>query len=277
LKWTDKTKLTKLIKIEWKNSRTGIITPVAIFDSVDIDGTKVSRASLHNLSNMENLKLGIGDKIKVYKANMIVPQIAENLTKSNNFKIPDKCFSCGKKTKIIINNKTKFLICENDFCKDKIIASLEHYVSRDAMNIIGLSKESIKKLVEEKFLNNFFDIYKLKNFEQEICYAGIFDKKDLNNTHKAYKKIIKSIEKSKSSQTYRFLYALGIDNIGLNTAKIICENFNNNIDLIINANLEELNLIDTVGETISTSIINYFKNKKILEMINKILLEINLF
>jgi DNA ligase (NAD+) len=270
-KWKDETKETKLNNIEWKNSRSGIITPVANFDSVDIEGTKVSKASLHNLNMIKDLKLGIGDKIKVYKANMIIPQISENLTRSNNIKIPEFCPACGQKTRIIINNKTKFLICENNLCIEKIIASLEHYTSRDAMNITGLSTELIRRLVDKNFLFNYFDIYNLKNLEQEIIYSGVLDNKDFSKNHKLYKNLLKSIEKSRVVQAYRFLYSLGIDNVGLNASKIICEKFNNNINLIIDSDLENLISIDSIGEITAISVINYFSNKKKLNVIKKIL------
>lgn len=269
-KWADKTIKTKLLNIEWNTSRTGLINPVAVFKKINLGGSNINKASLHNISFIKNLKLGIGDIIKVYKANMIIPQIAENLTRSNNFEIPEKCPSCNSKTKIRKINDSEFLFCDNRNCKAKLIMSLVHFANRDAMNINGLSEMIIKKLVDNNFLKSYLDIYELENYEQEIKFLGILDSKDPNKNHKLYANLINAIEKSKHVCLYNFIYALGIDGIGLSNAKILCEKFNNDINKIICATKKELNEIYGFGNIISESVYNYFKDEVNLNLVKKI-------
>lgn len=268
-KWADKTIKTKLLNVEWNTSRTGLINPVAIFEKINLGGSNINKASLHNISFIKNLKLGIGDIIKVYKANMIIPQIAENLTRSNNFKIPERCPSCGFNTEIKKINDSEFLFCTNRNCKAKLIMSLVHFASRDAMNINGLSEMIIKKLVDNNFLKSYLDIYELKNYEQEIKFLGILDSKDPNKNHKLYANLINAIEKSKHVYLYNFIYALGIDGIGLSNARILCEKFNNDIDKIMSATQENLNEIYGFGNIISKAVYKYFTDKINLDLIKK--------
>ena len=268
-KWADKTIETELLKIEWKTSRTGLINPVAVFKKINLDGSNINKASLHNISFIKNLELGIGDKIKVYKANMIIPQIADNLTRSNNFEIPKKCPSCNFITEIKKINESEFLFCKNKNCKAKLIMGLAHFVSRDAMNINGLSEMIIKKLVDNNFLSSYLDIYELKKFEQEIKFFGILDAKDPNKNHKLYVNLINEIEKSKYVCLYNFIYALGINNVGLSNAKILCDKFGWDIKKIISADKDDLNNIYGFGNIITESIYNYFREKKNLDLINQ--------
>ena len=268
-KWADKTIETELLKIEWKTSRTGLINPVAVFKKINLDGSNINKASLHNVSFIKNLELGIGDKIKVYKANMIIPQIADNLTRSNNFEIPKRCPACNFMTEIKKINESEFLFCKNKNCKAKLIMGLAHFVSRDAMNINGLSEMIIKKLVDNNFLSSYLDIYELKKFEQEIKFFGILDAKDPNKNHKLYANLIKKKKKSKHVCLYNFIYALGINNVGLSNAKILCDKFDWDIKKIISADKDDLNNIYGFGNIIAESIYNYFREKKNLDLINQ--------
>lgn len=269
-KWKDELAETTLLDILWNTSRTGLINPIAVFEPVELEGTTVERASLHNLSIVKNLHLGIGDKIKVYKANMIIPQVAENLTKSDNIKIPNYCSVCGHTAEIISLKDGEALKCTNPNCKARQISSLEHFVSRDAMNIEGLSEATIEKFIEKGFLNNYTDFYKLERFKDEIINMDGFGEKSYTN-------LLKAVNKSKTPQLPNFIYALGIDNVGLNNAKLLCKNFNYNLDEIRKANFEMLINIDGFGDVIANSIIDYFKydenNKLIDEVLNYISFE----
>lgn len=269
-KWKDELAETTLLDILWNTSRTGLINPIAVFEPVELEGTTVERASLHNLSIVKNLHLGIGDKIKVYKANMIIPQVAENLTKSDNIKIPNHCSVCGHTAEIISLKDGEALKCTNPNCKARQISSLEHFVSRDAMNIEGLSEATIEKFIEKGFLNNYTDFYKLERFKDEIINMDGFGEKSYTN-------LLKAVNKSKTPQLPNFIYALGIDNVGLNNAKLLCKNFNYNLDEIRKANFEMLINIDGFGDVIANSIIDYFKydenNKLIDEVLNYISFE----
>ena len=268
-KWADKTIETELLKIEWKTSRTGLINPVAVFKKINLDGSNINKASLHNISFIKNLELGIGDKIKVYKANMIIPQIADNVTRSNNFEIPKRCPACNFMTEIKKINESEFLFCKNKNCKAKLIMGLAHFVSRDAMNINGLSEMIIKKLVDNNFLSSYLDIYELKKFEQEIKFFGILDAKNPNKNHKLYVNLINEIEKSKYVCLYNFIYALGINNVGLSNAKILCDKFDWDIKKIISADKDDLNNIYGFGNIIAESIYNYFRDEKNLDLVNQ--------
>ncbi|MFI3231521.1 MAG: NAD-dependent DNA ligase LigA [bacterium] len=262
-KWADSLAETILLDVEWNTSRTGLINPVAIFEPVELEGTTVNRASLHNVSIIKNLKLGIGDTISVYKANMIIPQVAENITKSDSLSIPETCNICNEKSEIISIRDGLALKCTNNSCSAKVINQIIHYVSRDATNIESFSKATIEKFIKNNFIKSYSDIYYINNFKQEIINMTGFGEKSYNN-------LINSIEKSKSLYLYNFVYALGIDNVGLTNAKLLSKNFNNNLIDIIKASKEDLLLIDGFGDVIANSIKTYFSNQENLNTINKI-------
>ncbi len=268
-KWQDETAITKLIRIEWSPSRTGLINPVAVFEPVELEGTTVSRASVHNISIMEELKLGIGDEIEVYKANMIIPQIAANKTESGNIQIPEKCPVCGGKTQIQNINDAKTLYCTNTECQAKKIKLYTHFVSRDAMNIDGLSEETLEKFIDSGYIHEFADIYKLDRYEDEIVNAKGFGRKSYDN-------LLESVEKSRNTNVVRLLYSLGILNVGLANAKLICKYFNYDIIKIRTASMEELTDIEGVGEVIAKTFIDYFKSDKNNQTFDNLLKELNL-
>lgn len=251
-KWKDELVETTLLGIEWNTSRTGLINPVAIFEPVDIEGTTVERASVHNLSIMEELQLGIGDHITVYKANMIIPQIAENLTKSNQIEIPAHCPVCGAETEIKQDKETKTLICPNGNCKAQRLRAFVHYTTRDAMNIEGLSEATIEKFLEKDYLEDFTSLYHLNQYEEEIMNMEGFGKR-------SYTKLINSIEKSKEVALANFIYALGIAQVGLGTAKLICKHFKNDLEAMMSASEEALTAIDGVGPVIAKEFAAYFE------------------
>lgn len=263
-KWKDETAETVLREIDWSTSRTGLINPVAVFDPVELEGTTVNRASLHNLSIMEELKIGIGDKILVYKANMIIPQIAENITKSGNIKIPENCPVCGGETEIRSIKDGKALYCTNPNCHAQRVRSLTHFVSRDAMNIEGLSEETLRKFTDNGFVETYVDIFKLQNFENNIKELEGFGEKSYSN-------IINSIEKSKNVNLANFIYALGINHVGLSNAKLLCKNMDYDLNKILKATTEELNGIDGFGEVIAHSIHSYFSNENNIKLLNEAL------
>ncbi len=269
-KWRDEIKETKLLEIEWSASRTGLINPIAIFEPVELEGTTVSRASVHNLSIMENLELGIGDIISVYKANMIIPQISDNLTRSNNIEIPNSCPVCGGETKIKNDNDIKTLYCINDECLAKQIKAFNHFVSRDAINIEGLSEATIEKLIAKGLVKELSDIFHIESFKDVITNMEGFGEKSFNN-------LVQSVNKARKTTAARVLYCLGIPNIGLSNAKTICRKFNDNWDDIQNATFEELTQIPGVGSVMANNYINFFnndKNKKIVaDLLNEIEIE----
>ena len=213
-KWKDELAETTLREIEWSTSRTGLINPIAVFDTVELEGTSVNRASVHNLSILEDLKLGIGDRIKVYKANMIIPQIAENITKTGPAPIPESCSVCGGETEVRMVKEGKFLYCTNPNCHAQIVKSLSHFASRDAVNIEGLSEETIKKFVENKFIENYTEIFEIGKYKDEITNMEGFGEKSFEN-------LINAIEKSKNVNMANFIYALGINQVGLSNAKLL--------------------------------------------------------
>jgi len=268
-KWADEMAQTKLKEIIWNTSRTGRINPIAVFEAVELEGTTVNRASVHNLSILEELKLGIGDTIKVYKANMIIPQIAENLTQSNNIEIPKVCPVCGEDTQIRQLKEGKTLYCTNPNCKAQLVHSLEHFTSRDAANIEGMSEATIEKFVEKEFLKDYTDLYGLSKYEQEIKAMEGFGEK-------SYQNLIKSIENSKKIQLPNFIYALGISNVGLSNAKILCRQYDYDMEKIKAASEEELTAIEGFGEVIAHEIWKYFNSKKNLELLNKVLPYLNI-
>lgn len=254
-KWADEIRETTLREIEWSPSRTGLINPVAIFDSVELEGTTVSRASVHNISIMEELELGIGDTIQVYKANMIIPQIAENLTRSGVKDIPEKCPVCKEKTEIKKVNNAKALYCTNPECQAKRIKSFALFASRDALNIDGMSEATLEKFILEGFIKEYADVFHLDRYEEEIKSMEGFGEK-------SYNKLQASVEKARTTTLPKVIYSLGIANIGLANAKMICKEFHNNIEEIINATTERLNQIDGVGEVIAGTFVEYFSVEK---------------
>ncbi len=268
-KWQDETAETVLREIEWSPSRTGLINPVAIFDTVELEGTSVSRASVHNLSVMEELKLGIGDKLKVYKANMIIPQIAENLTKSDNIVIPDSCPCCGGKTKVKVIKEAKSLICINEECPAKQIKKFSLFVSRDAMNVDGLSEATLEKFVDEGFIQNYSDIFSLDRYKDSIISMEGFGEKSYDN-------LMESINASKSVHLANLVYSLGIPNIGLANAKLICKAFDYDTDHIFKLTKEELAFVDQIGDVIAESVASYFEDFDNQQEIQKLLSIVNL-
>lgn len=264
-KWKDETALTTLREIEWSASRTGLINPVAIFDPVELEGTTVTRASVHNVSIVKELKLGIGDKITVYKANMIIPQIAENITSSGTAVIPDKCPVCGENTQIIESAGASFLYCVNKDCSAKHIKRFEHFCERNALNIEGISMQTLDKFIECGYIKEFEDIYHLDRYEERIVLMDGFGKKSYDN-------MIESINNSRTAMLANVIYGLGIDGIGLAGARLICRYFEDDVYKVINATKDELLLIDGIGEVLADSYVKYFsdeKNRKEFELLLK--------
>lgn len=260
-KWADEIADTKLLGIEWSASRTGLINPIAIFEPVELEGTTVSRASVHNLSIMEQLQLGEGDIIQVYKANMIIPQIAQNLTRSSNIKVPSECPVCGKKTFVHEENGVKVLVCENEECLAKKIKSISHFVSRDAMNIDGMSEATIEKLVEKGLLHGLAGLFTLSKYKDEITEMEGFGKR-------SFEKLVQAAENAKKTTVAKFVYSLGIPNIGLSNAKMVCKYMDNDFERVRHASKEELVEIDGIGEIIAKSFANFFEepgNNKIVD------------
>ena len=266
-KWADEIAETTLENIEWSASRTGLINPVAIFKPVELEGTTVSRASVHNVSIVKSLKLGIGDKITVYKANMIIPQIAENLTKSDTAVIPDKCPVCGEKTQIRDVNDVKSLYCLNKECPAKHIKSFAHFVSRDAMNIDGLSEATLEKFIDNGFIREFADIYHIDRYEEQILTMDGFGMR-------SYENLLAAINNSRKTYLFKFIYSLGIENIGLSNSKMICREYDDDLTKIMNAEVDELVTIDGVGEVIAKTFSDYFKDANNIRKINELLKEI---
>lgn len=269
-KWQDEIRETKLLEIEWSASRTGLINPIAVFEPVELEGTTVKRASVHNISVMESLELGIGDRIGVYKANMIIPQISHNETKSGNVKIPENCPVCGGQTKILKDNGIKFLYCINSECLAKQIKSLTHFVSRDAMGVDGLSEATIEKFVEKGFIKDYADIFRLERFKAEIVEMEGFGEKSYNN-------LINSINRARKTNAVRLLYSMGIPNIGLSNAKRICKYFNYDWNLIENATQDQLINITGIGEILANEYVAFFSiennRRRIKDLLNEIELE----
>ena len=253
-KWADEMRDTRLLEIEWSPSRTGLINPVAIFEPVELEGTTVSRASVHNISIMKELKLGIGDTIRVYKANMISPQIAENLTGSGNAPIPHTCPACGQETVVKKENDVECLFCVNPGCPAKKIKSFGLFTSRDAMNIDGLSEATLEKFIARGFIHDFGDIFEISRYKNEIVEMEGFGQKSYDN-------LMESLERAKETTLPRVIYSLGIANIGLANAKVICRHFDNDLDRIRHASLEEVSDIDTIGPVIAGNLIAYFRDE----------------
>lgn len=268
-KWADELANTHLLEVEWSPSRTGLINPVAIFEPVELEGTTVSRASLHNISILESLELGIGDEISVYKANMIIPQVAENFTKSGNLPYPAHCPACGGETEIRDTNGVKALYCTNKLCSAKKIKLFAHFVSRDAMNMDGLSEATLDKMIEKEFIAELPDLFHLGKYAEEIKVMEGFGEKSCQN-------MLASIENSRKVRMPNFLYSLGILNIGLANAKLICKEFSYEFDRIRHAGMEELVVIDGIGEVIAQSVMDYFQNEHNKKMVDALLEEVEL-
>lgn len=268
-KWTDETADTVLRQIEWSASRTGLINPVAIFDPVELEGTKVSRASVHNISIMEGLKLGIGDNIRVFKANMIIPQIAANLTESGNISVPEVCPVCGQPTRISEVNDVKTLYCDNPECQAKHVKSFALLVSRDALNIDGLSEATLEKFIQKGFIKDKTDIFHLDKFKDEIVAMEGFGEK-------SYANLIEAVEKAKDTDLVRVLYGLGIDNIGLSTAKLIVKKLKGDPQAVLSVTAQELTDINGIGEVIAEAFVRYFADEKKKEEYIRLLGEIRL-
>ena len=266
-KWQDETAKTILREVDWMASRTGLINPVAVFDPVELEGTIVSRASLHNISILRELKIGLNDEIEVYKANMIIPQIANNITCSNNLVIPDKCPVCNHKTEIVTNNDITYLYCPNEFCFAKFMKRLSLFVSRNAMNIDGISEAILSRLINENMVKTYADLYNLSIYKDKIINFDGFGEKSYNN-------LIESIEKSRKVKLANFIYSLGIPDIGLSRAKLICSKFNNDIDVVSNLSYDKLSGIVGVGDIIAKEWIDTFKNPDFISEYNKIKKEI---
>ena len=262
-KWSDERQITKLKYIEWSPSRTGLINPVAVFEPVELEGTTVSRASLHNVSIFEDLMLGVGDEISVYKANMIIPQVYENLTKSNTEKVPDTCPACGSHASIKQDNESKVLLCTNPDCQIKHIKQYALMASRDALNIDGLSESTLEKFLSKGFIKNDSDIFKLDRYKDEIVNMEGFGRR-------SYEKLMAALEEAKHTNVARFLYSLGINGIGSANAKMIAKYFDNDIDKIITAGKDDLLEIEGIGEVLANSIVDFFKDFKNIENVKSL-------
>ena len=268
-KWQDEIRETVLREIEWSPSRTGLINPVAIFDPVELEGTTVSRASVHNISIMEELELGIGDKIEVYKANMIIPQIAENLTRSGVKDIPCKCPVCQGETKIRQVGNAKALYCMNPECQAKHVKSFALFVSRDALNIEGLSEATLDKFISRGYIHTFADIFHLDQYKEKIQKMEGFGEK-------SYKKLTESIEKARTTTLPRVIYSLGIAGIGLANAKVICRELKYDVESLLKVSEEELNEIQGVGEVLAKAFVGYFADAKHVENFRRLLNELTI-
>lgn len=268
-KWQDEIRETVLREIEWSPSRTGLINPVAIFDPVELEGTTVSRASVHNISIMEELELGIGDKIEVYKANMIIPQIAENLTRSGVKDIPCKCPVCQGETKIRQIGNAKALYCMNPECQAKHVKSFALFVSRDALNIEGLSEATLEKFISRGYIHTFADIFHLDQYKEKIQKMEGFGEK-------SYKKLTESIEKARTTTLPRVIYSLGIAGIGLANAKVICRELKYDVESLLKVSEEELNEIQGVGEVLAKAFVGYFADAKHVENFRRLLNELTI-
>lgn len=268
-KWADEIRETTLKEIEWSASRTGLINPVAIFEPVELEGTTVSRASVHNVSILKSLKLGIGDRITVYKANMIIPQIAENLTGSDNLEIPDTCPVCGGKTELRAVNEVQSLYCTNPDCEAKKIKSFTLFVSRDAMNIDGLSEATLEKFIGKGFLHQYQDMFHLDRYREEIVAMEGFGER-------SYKKLMDGIERARDVELPKLIYSLGIANIGLANAKVICKYYQYDINAMRHASVEELGEIDGIGEVIARAFVDYFSDEKNNTIFDNLLKEVRI-
>lgn len=266
-KWADEQAQTKLLEVEWSPSRTGLINPVAVFEPVELEGTTVTRASLHNVSILRALGLGIGDEITVYKANMIIPQVADNLTRSNDLEIPATCPACGEPTTLQDVNGVQSLYCMNPLCSAKQIKGFSHFVSRNAMNIDGLSDATLEKFISMGFLKDLSDIFHLNQHEEAIVEMDGFGQKSYDN-------LMKSIENARTVAMAKFIYSLGISGIGLANAKVIVSYFGQDFERIIHASEEELVAIDGIGEVLAKAFCAFFADPQRMRIVNELLAEI---
>ncbi len=268
-KWADETAETTLREIEWSASRTGLINPVAIFDPVELEGTTVTRASVHNISIVRELKLGIGDRITVYKANMIIPQIAENLTKSGNLTIPSRCPVCGASTEIRALNEAESLYCTNPDCAAKQIKTFSQFVSRDALNVDGLSEMTLEKLIDMGFIKEFDDLFHLDRYRERIVHMEGFGEK-------SYANLIESVRTASETTLPRFLFGLGIPGIGVANAKVLSKAFDHDIDRIRKATAEELSEVDGIGDIMAEDITSYFADAENNRKIDAVLADLTI-
>lgn len=254
-KWQDELAETTLREIEWSASRTGLINPVAIFDPVELEGTTVSRASVHNVSILRELQLGIGDTISVYKANMIIPQIYENKTKSGQCNIPEECPVCHGKTELQNEKGSVVLLCPNEKCYAKKIKLFSHFVSRNAMNIDGLSEATLEKLVNEGMIHNLIDIFDLAQYRSRFVEMEGFGDKSFDN-------LMEAIEQAKHVPIANLLFSLGIKGIGLSTAKLIVKKYPIPFIKMHQLTEEDLTAIDGVGEVLAKTFVQYFSEEE---------------
>lgn len=266
-KWADELAETTLLEVEWSPSRTGLINPVAEFSPVELEGTTVSRASLHNVSILRALRLGLGDRITVYKANMIIPQVAENLTGSDNLVIPDRCPACNKETTLQDENGVQVLYCKNPDCPAKQIKGFAHFVSRNAMNIDGLSEATLEKLIEQRLIERLPDLFHLEKHKDVIVGLEGFGEKSYDN-------LIASVNAARTVSMAKFIYSLGIAGIGLANAKVIVKHFDADFDKIINASVEELTGIDGIGEVLAKAFYDFFRDEEKMKVVRELLCEI---
>ena len=269
-KWADETAETILREVEWSASRTGLINPVAIFDPVELEGTTVTRASVHNVSIVRELKLGIGDRITVYKANMIIPQIGENLTESDSLIIPESCPVCGGSTEIVTSTGAQSLYCTNPECQAKHIKKFAHFVTRNAMNIEGISEQTLEKFIEKGYIKKYTDLYHLDRYKEDIIEMEGFGQKSYDN-------IISSVNGSRTTTLAKVIYGLGIAGIGLANAKLICMYFDDDTNKVSDATIEQLTGIDGIGEVLAKAFTDYFGNednrRTFFELLNELTLE----
>ena len=266
-KWADELQETTLTEVEWSASRTGLINPVAIFEPVELEGTTVRRASVHNVSIVRSLQLGIGDRVTVYKANMIIPQIAENLTRSGTLEIPCSCPVCSGPTQIRREIDTEVLVCTNPDCPAKKIKAFTLFTSRSAMNIEGLSEMTLEKFIAEGFIHEFADIYHLDDHRDEIVDMEGFGEK-------SYNRLIESVDKSRTTTMPRLLYALGIAGIGAANARVLCDHFEDDIRAIRSASAEELGQVEGIGPVLAAAVSAWFADEKNLLMLDRLLQEL---
>ena len=266
-KWADEIQETKLLYIEWSASRTGLINPVAVFEPVELEGTTVSRASVHNISIMEALELGAGDRITVYKANMIIPQIADNLTRSGVRDIPEACPVRGGQTEVRQLNDVKSLYCTNPDCQAKKIKSFTLFTSRDALNIAGLSEATLEKFIGVGMIHEYADIFHLDRHQEEIVEMDGFGQKSYDN-------LIAAAEKASHTTLPRMVYGLGVAGIGLANAKMICRHFKNDFEAMRHATVEELVEIDGIGEVLAQAWTAFFSDGKNNAIVDHLLAEL---
>ncbi len=268
-KWADEIRETKILYVEWSASRTGLINPVAVFEPVELEGTTVSRASLHNISVMEGLELGIGDTVTVYKANMIIPQIADNLTRSGVKDLPKVCPSCGGETEVSDQNGVKTLVCRNKSCPAKRIKLFAHFVSRDALNIEGLSEQTLEKFVDRGFVKSLTDIFRIESHREEIVFMDGFGERSFAN-------LKASVDKARKTSPERLIYGLGIPGIGLAGARLMCARFDGDVKRALGADVSELTQIEGFGEVLAGAVAEYYADEENRKLVDELLEQVEL-